>query len=415
MSSNQAVEIDWLAQLELYLSNEGYYQGCRSHYPVEAKRFLDYLATRHISVMLATPRDELRYLRQERRRYYCRHGHVPRSPETWRSTHTSPIHLLLRLAQGQWPPAARPSTPIAVFHAQVCRAYGQWMSDFRGLAEETINGNQEEVQRFLAWLGEGNEEDRIAQLSPVVIDSYLKFRAATLSRRSRKTVATQLRSFLKYLHAAGHIHHDLADSVLAPKIYEFETLPSTFLPDEVRAVIDAARKDRSSKGLRDYAILMLLSVYGLRAGEVLHLRLEDIDWHNETLRISRSKTSVESVLPLLTPVGEAILAYLRASRPKTAAREVFIRMNAPYRSLRSLYPLVQTRLDLAGIAANGKRGPHAFRHARAVGLLRAGVVVKEIGDILGHRSAASTTIYLRLATEDLRAIALEIPEEGHAS
>jgi integrase/recombinase XerD len=103
---------------------------------------------------------------------------------------------------------------------------------------------------------------------------------------------------------------------------------------------------------------------------------------------------------------------LQKSRPKTAMREMFIRCHAPYRPLQSgssLWGLVQCRLKAAGVVPTGKRGPHAFRHARAVSMLRASVPVKEIGDLLGHRAADSTLAYLKLATEDLRAVALEIP------
>ena len=95
---------------------------------------------------------------------------------------------------------------------------------------------------------------------------------------------------------------------------------------------------------------------------------------------------------------------------RAVAREIFIRTRAPYRRLFSLYSEVRGRLEAAGVRPRGKCGPHAFRHARAVTLLRASVSRKVIGDLLGHRSEESTLPYLKLATEDLRAIALEIPE-----
>lgn len=106
------------------------------------------------------------------------------------------------------------------------------------------------------------------------------------------------------------------------------------------------------------------------------------------------------------------MQYLQKARPKTPFREIFIRCHAPYRPFKdgsSLYGLIQWRLKAAGVAPPGKRGPHAFRHARAVNMLRATVPVKEIGDVLGHRATDSTLVYLKLATEDLRSVALEIP------
>jgi integrase len=162
-------------------------------------------------------------------------------------------------------------------------------------------------------------------------------------------------------------------------------------------------------GLRDYAILQLLASYGLRAGEVSRLRLDDIDWHAETLHIRHSKTGAHSLLPLLETVGEALVEYLRHGRPETDVREIFVRTRAPYVPMVRIYSVVRQRIEAAGIMLSGKRGPHIFRHARAVSLLRASVPRKVIGDVLGHRSTESTVPYLKLATEDLRAIALEIP------
>ena len=106
------------------------------------------------------------------------------------------------------------------------------------------------------------------------------------------------------------------------------------------------------------------------------------------------------------------MKYLQDSRPKTSYREMFIRARAPYRPFKrgsSLHHLVRHRLEAANVITTGKRGPHALRHARAVSMLRAAVAVKDIGDLLGHRAAGSTLVYLKLATEDLRAVALEIP------
>jgi len=213
----------------------------------------------------------------------------------------------------------------------------------------------------------------------------------------------------------GRINRDLAPFVIAPALYAFETIPSALRAEEVQAVIKAAQQDRSAKGLRDYAILLLLSTYGLRQGEVMRLRIDDVDWRRETLTIRHAKTGTESILPLLCPVGEAILAYLRTGRPKTSVRELFVRVYAPYRPLHCLYELIQDRLRQAQVHPAGKRGAHSFRHARAASLLAADTGIKQIGDILGHRSVSSTMVYLKLATEDLRAVALEIPQERRSS
>jgi site-specific recombinase XerD len=207
---------------------------------------------------------------------------------------------------------------------------------------------------------------------------------------------------MRFLHRTGRVGIDLAPRIIGPVLYAYESIPSALSAEQIAAVLKSTRKDRSLMGYRDYAILMLLSTYGLRDGEVKRLRLEDIDWRAETLHIRHSKTGANSQLPLTAEVGEALLNYLRRGRPKTDAREIFIRTRAPYRPLSSVYGVVHWRLEVAGVKPPGKCGPHTFRHARVVTLLRASVSRKVIGDLLGHRSEEATLAYLKLATEDLR-------------
>src|SRR5207245_1968570 len=204
-------------------------------------------------------------------------------------------------------------------------------------------------------------------------------------------------------------------AVLSPTLYAFERLPAALTPDEVQALLEHARQDRTPIGVRNYAILLLLATYGLRAGEVVRLRLEGIDWRNECMHICHSKTGPAAVLPLLAPLGDAIAAYLRTGRPTTDSRAVFLRAQAPIQPFRqgsSLYSIVARRLAKAGIQPAGKRGPHTLRHARAISLLRASVPMKAIGDLLGHTVPAATAIYLKLATDDLRDVCLDIPMTG---
>ena len=235
-----------------------------------------------------------------------------------------------------------------------------------------------------------------------------------MRRVSIKHVATNLRSFLRWLHATGQTVRDFSTLVVAPVLYAFENIPSALRQQDVDKVLSMAKQDPTPEGIRDFAILMLLANYGVRAGEIASLRLDDVDWRKDVIRIRHRKTGVTSYLPLLPEVGEAILAYLRGARPKVAFREIFIRIRAPYRPFRdgsSLYGLVRCRIEAAGVPPQGKRGPHAFRHARAVSMIRASIPLKKIGDVLGHRAPDSTFVYLKLATEDLRAVGLEIPVE----
>lgn len=404
----------YLSRLEEQLEQQRYSSNPTARYMAVAGGFLSYLKKRNITPEAAQPSHVLLYLRNELRCFRVHHGRAPKSMSGWRSSHTAGIHMLLRLVHGQWPPIPIPSTRREIFHRDICEGYAKWMGDIRGLALVTISECCAEACCFLTWLGKRGSQRNLSNATVTDVDSYVMHRAKSHRRTTSKASATRLRSFLRFLYTTGRITRDLSTVVVGPTLYAFESIPSSLRSDEVKAVLETTHKDCSRKGLRDYAILTLLSNYGLRAGEIAFLRLDDVDWRNEVLRIHHSKTGAHSKLPLLPAVGNSLLDYLQRARPKTDVREVFIRVRAPYRPFKdgsSLYELIRGRLTAAGVHPPGKRGPHIFRHARAVSLLRAAVPVKEIGDVLGHRSAASTAVYLKLATEDLRAVALEIPAE----
>ena len=379
-----------------------------------ASRFLGYLNERHVEVESAEPSHVDGYLLEELRLYRQLHRRAPRSMDRWRHRQTAGIHMLLRLVQKQWPPPMV-GTLAEEFHRQVCERYAEWMTELRGLALETITRRCTEARQFLSWLGERGNQKALLNITIRDVDPYLMLRAVSRRRTTVKLCATCLRSFLRFLHINGSVILDLSSVVIGPTLYSFERIPSALRPEEVSTVLETTRKDRSRNGLRDYAILMLLSSYGLRAGEATTLRLSDVDWQRDVLRIRHSKTGACAELPLTPAVGNAILNYLQRGRPKTDAREIFIRNRAPYGAYpngSSLYRLVRNRIAAAGVDPPGRRGSHLFRHARAVSMLRAAVSIKEIGDLLGHRSTEATQAYLRLATDDLRAVALEIPAEG---
>lgn len=413
MSSKESPGESWHSRLEERLRKGRYSpQTARCRIAV-ASRFLAYLNEGHVAVEAVTPSDVDHYLREELRFYRQRHLRAPRSMDRWRHRQTAGIYMLLRLLRKQWPPAVV-GTPSEQFHRQTCEQYAEWMTDLRGLALETRSRRCTEARQFLSWLGERGDQQNLLNITIRDVDPYLMLRAASQRRTTVKLRASYLRSFLRFLHISGRVILDLSSVVIGPTLYAFESIPSALRSNEVSIVLETTRKDRSRKGLRDYAILMLLSSYGLRAGEVTALRLSDVDWQSDVLRIQHSKTGVYSELPLLPAVGNAILDYLQRGRPKTDVREIFIRNRAPYQPYpngSSLYRLVRNRITAAGVEPQGRRGSHAFRHARAVSMLRAAVPIKEIGDLLGHRSTDATAAYLKLATEDLRAIALEIPVE----
>jgi integrase/recombinase XerD len=332
-----------------------------------AGRFVAYLNEGHVPVEQVEPADVDHYLQEELRLYRKLHKSAPQSMERWRDRQTAGIYMLLRLVLKQWPPELA-GTPVEQFHRQVCEEYAGWMTSLRGLALETISRRRTEALQFLNWLAERGDEQNLAKITIRDVDSFLMFRASARRRTSVKLYASYLRSFLLFLYSSGRIALDLSSVVIGPTVYAFEGIPSALRFDEVSKILETTRKDRSQKGLRDYAVLMLLSSYGLRAGEVTALRLSDVDWRRNMLRIQLSKNGGLSKLPLLPAVGNAILNYLQKGRPETDARNIFIRHRAPYRPYpngSSLYRLVRNRITAAGVEPQGKRGSHLFRHYTA--------------------------------------------------
>lgn len=377
-------------------------------YGLYAAQFLRHLEAKDVSLIDAGDGDIQGFLTEELAAFQIRHGHSSRGLGSWRGTRMAAVRMLMRVCGV----VRKPRLPI-LRHADVLDDYRAWLVDMRGLAPLSVRDHTRAAGAFLRWVEQlSSGEDALRHLSVADIDAYLAGRAVALKRVSRKTLGCLLRSFMRHLHRLHLTAIDLAPLVGSARVYEHERPPRGLKDDDVQRVLTATRLDRKPVGLRDYAMLVLLSTYGMRASEVVQLRLEDLDWRHDRLRIRHSKSGPVTDLPLLRPAGEAILTYLRRGRPRTSSREVFVRAKAPQgRPLRGddLYQVVARRLRRAQVEVEGKHGPHAFRHGRAIALLRTGVSLKSIGDILGHRRPSSTQAYLRLQTEDLRDVALPVP------
>ncbi|RWQ62973.1 site-specific integrase [Mesorhizobium sp.] len=400
-------DCELITELEAVLISQQYSPVVVANYCAYARGFLNHLARRNILVTDVTEAQVKRYLRDAVALFRQRRGRRP-GPR-WHQIPCAGIHALLRLVQGQWPPAPKATCAADALRFTISNEYETWLHEERGFARPSIDAFLWEARHFLAWQLERCCVEGLMDLSIGDVDRYMDLRAPKLTRCSLKAVAERLRSLLRYLHITGRVTTDLSGHVIAPTLYAYEGVPSVLDRGQIAAVLESAKKDKTSAGLRDHAILQLLAAYGLRSGEIRHLRIEDIDWRTEAIHVRHYKTQATTFLPLLEPVGEAVLAYLRSGRPVTDAREIFIRTRAPYRKLDKLYSVVRRRLRDAGVQPPGKCGPHIFRHARAVEMLRAAVPQKVIGDLLGHRSTGSTAPYLKLATEDLRTVALDVP------
>jgi integrase/recombinase XerD len=395
----------WIARLQEHCQRERYSVGTARNYTAAARRFLRSLERRGKALKCVSVDDLESYLDALRPK---RAGNPAREDARW--TAGAAIRMLLRVVLGAWPPETEATTASAIDANALVAGYDAWLA-LRGLSTVTRERIRAEARRLLCWFSDQGKPVR--SLSIADLDAYIAWRGASMRRTSIALLASDVRGFMRHLYGVGQVPVNLADDISGPRIYALEEIPSAIQPEHVKRALQSARADKSALGRRDYAILMLLSTYGLRSGEVTGLRLADVDWRQDRLHIRHTKTGAQSELPLLRGAADALLDYLKHGRPTTTRREVFLRLRAPYRPLSSaaaLRKLINRRLKTVGVVLTGKRGAHVFRHGRAVSMLRTGVPLKVIGDVLGHRSARSTSVYLKLATEDLRSVSLEVPE-----
>jgi len=303
-----------------------------------------------------------------------------------------------------------PTTPAGMLVA----SYRAYLQMARGLSAPTVAHHSRTVAEFIAFLDYDHHPDRLRQLDQAKVEDFLLVLRTRLARASLQHSVAHLRSFLRFLAGQALVRPGLDSQLDAPRLYRGERLPRALSWETVRALLSAI--DRSTPtGRRNYAMLLLVATYGLRSSEVVALTLEDVEWRAARLRVQRPKVSAPLLLPLTPEVGGALLDYLRHGRPELPYREIFLRVRAPAGTLKrtALWGAFQRSVRSSGLSVPFQ-GSHCLRHSLAVHLLRQGTPLKTIGDLLGHRSAESTCVYLRLHIEDLRDVALQLPAEARA-
>jgi site-specific recombinase XerD len=289
--------------------------------------------------------------------------------------------------------------------------YRDYLDHVRGLAETTVTHHASGASALLTFLRYDADPDALRRLGIQQVDAFVATIAPRVCRESLQHVIAHIRSFLRFLVGRGEIAAGVESMIDTPRVYRGERLPRSLPWNTVQSFLAAI--DRSTPmGRRDYAMFLLITTYGLRTSEVAALRLDDIEWRAGRLRVPRPKTKTPIVLPLTKEVGAAVADYLRRDRPALPRREVFLRVRSPAGKLK---PTAVTEAFQAwtrrGHLQIPYQGPHCLRHSLAVHLLRQRTSIKTIGDLLGHRSSEATCVYLRLAVEDLRDAALEVPAE----
>jgi site-specific recombinase XerD len=287
-----------------------------------------------------------------------------------------------------------------------------YLREQRGLSEATVIKYIPIVKAFLAECFSSDEILDLRQISASDIASFVQHQAERITTKYAPTVVTALRSFLRHLLHRGAIDTDLAACVPTIATWSLSKVPKFLPAGQIQRVLDSCDRD-TAKGKRNYCILLLLARLGLRAGEVVGLMLDEIDWEAGLITV-RGKGKRVAQMPLPVEVGAAMADYLRQARPACSSRRVFIREKAPrvgFANSIAICSLVDRALKKAGVES-AYRGSHLFRHSLATEMLKQGASLPEIGDLLRHRRPDTTAIYAKVDLVSLRSIALPWPGGG---
>jgi site-specific recombinase XerD len=361
--------------------------------------FSRWLKQKHIDVQALDSNVVDRFLRHRRRPQRVRRG----DPKTLQ-------RLLTMLRQkgvviSHQPPVADTAQP------RIVAEFRRYLLHERGLSPSTLLNYVPVAEQFLAERFHNRAPD-FAVLRAPHVTGFVMRHAHQLSPVRAGLIVTALRSFFRYLRHRGEIATDLAGCVPTIPNWSLSTLPRFLPAATVERILECCDR-KTPAGRRNHAILLLLARLGVRAGEVVGLSLDDIDWSTGQITI-RGKGGKSAPLPLAADVGAALAAYLRHDRPRSATRSVFLRHRAPlvgFGNSSTISSLVRRALKHAGVESAHK-GAHVLRHSLATSLLRQGGSLDEIGELLRHQSPNTTAIYAKVDVTALHTLALPWPGGG---
>ena len=389
----------------VWRENRGLSEAAIRMYRERVQNFVDYCKTKRLSekteLTLAGAQKFSKWYARRNKVTYLHTFRIIRSAlSTWARARTT-----LGEELPPWNPTPKPLPTLP----PLIEEFAEHVRRHRGNPPRTIQGKIHRVMKFLVFLrsrGHG-----VARLRVSDVDAFI----LQLRRRYSRTVVSDhcssLRGFARFLHATGRLPADLAPSIVAPKISRAERPYRTLPWEDVQRILKAV-DHKARGGRRDYALLLMMSMYGLGAGEIACLKIEDVDWSAGMIHVVRPKTGVEFVLPLLPAVARALEHYLRQERPKhPCTRHLFVTVRAPHKQLgcsATIRRILHKHARKAGVSAPFL-GTHVLRHTHACRQIELGTRPKVLSDILGHRDPQSTSAYIRVATDRLRDMALPVP------
>jgi len=284
--------------------------------------------------------------------------------------------------------------------------FRKWMRQQRGTCDHTLCNYNPSIRELLIRLGEDPSRFDAQSLRQFVLEKSQQSGWA-----SAKKCTTALRMFLRFLIVDGKCADDLDAAIPVLAHWRLSSLPRYLQEEEVERIIRTC--DPSTPvGSRNRAILLLLARLGLRAGDIVQLRLGDINWKDAEIQVS-GKGRRQTRLPLTQEVGDAVVGYLQYGRPQTDTDVLFVRSCAPFRGFSrgcAISALVTQAMCRAGVSCQSRGAAHLLRHSAATSMLRQGASLQDIAGVLRHRSIETTQIYAKVDVTALRQIAQAWPE-----
>jgi site-specific recombinase XerD len=348
------------------------------------------------------------YVAQRVQKHFRRRKPSPRSKK-YGECLRNPIQQMLGLILPEYTGQGRTRPHENPFY-KWAPGFFDYLRQEKGLTERTVRTYSHYLRQFAVYLQAVRLSD-LKDLSPPVLSGFVTHYRQQVQWASIRNACGVVRVFLRYVYRERVLPRDLSGAVEQPKTYRLSNIPRSISWDEVRRMLEVIDR-RTPRGKRDYAILLLLATYGLRAREVAALTLDDIDWKSERLRIPTRKAGHSTLYPLSPIAGQAIIDYLKFARPQTSGRQLFYRTLAPKSPLTGSAISITTShyLQKAGIKIS-RAGSHTLRHTCVQRLVEANFSLKLIGDYVGHRTLASTEIYSKVDIEALREVACGDGEE----
>lgn len=390
----------FIHRFEVYLNKRGHTDSTKQAYLSSAKHFYSWLGT--------TPWNEKEINKEPIQKFLkdhlpdcCCAGHVYKDFKTVRSA----LNQVLSM-EGCKRIRPEVGAPYPNIESEIER-FDAYLQNICGHSHSTRWYRKRIIKEFLIWLF-GNQCICVNRITADSLCRFVLKKSDSLCSSSIGVVVCTLRAYLRFLQLNGYVTPSLAATIPKPPNFSGPNLPNALTKEELNrfwAVFD----HETPVGKRDYAMARCLADLGLRCHEVADIQLEDIDWRDSVLHLSKTKSLRQETLPISEEMGHALVAYIRDARPRTRSRSVFVHHRAPRGQAvqkTTVRGVVRRAFTRAGLPWSGT---HILRSTAASRLLEGGASVKEVADVLRHRSINTTKTYTRINLVQLAQVALPWP------